>query len=414
MEQKKGSTPDSPWSVKETNTAVANWINRLGYLWVEGQISEMKYKPTWALSYLTLRDTQDEVSMELTCESSLLARLPTPIRQGDRVLIHGKPNFYTARGSFSFRIDDIRHVGIGELLARIEQLRQKLNQEGLFAPERKLPLPYLPNRIGLITGRESAAQRDVVSVAKDRWPEVKFRIINTATQGVNTVPEVIRALQALDADPEVDVIIIARGGGSVEDLLPFSEEELQRAVAGARTPVVSAIGHEPDNPILDNVADLRAATPTDAAKRVVPDAAQERARLAESKARLEVALRDWVQRERRDLEGLRSRPVLANPFTTIEQRSLELDHARGMMRTSMTRYLERQLEAVRALRSQVTALGPAATLKRGYALVQVVPRDGSGPAIVNSIEETPPGSQLRIRVSDGSITAAAMSRQAAD
>ncbi len=414
MGHRKESTPTSPWSVKETNAAVSHWIDRLGELWIEGQISEFKFKPTWALSYLTLRDTQDEVSVELTCDSNLIKHLPAPIRQGDRVIIHGKPNFYTARGSFSFRIDEIRHVGEGELLARIEKLRQKLNLEGLFNPERKLPLPYLPQRIGLITGRESAAQRDVVSVAQDRWPQVRFRIINTATQGVNTVPEVIRALKVLDADPEVDVIIIARGGGSVEDLLPFSEEQLQRAVAACRTPVVSAIGHEPDNPILDNVADLRAATPTDAAKRVVPDATHERARLAESKARLADALRGWVLREHRELQALRSRPVLANPFSTIEQRSQELTMAKDMMRRSITRYLERQLDIVHALRSHVTALGPAATLQRGYAVVQVVPRDGSAPAIVTSIEATPPGSQLRIRVSDGSVTAAAMSRQAAD
>ena len=266
------TSAENPWPVREVNSKVKAWIERLGSVWVEGQLAQVNIKPSWRFSYLTLRDVEAEMSLQVTCDTALLQNAPAPLRDGDRVVVYGKPTFFTGRGSFSLRATEIRPVGVGELLARIERLRQQLASEGLFDASRKLPLPYLPRCIGLITGRSSAAERDVLSVAEDRWPHVNFKVINTAVQGAPAVPEVIAALEALDADPEVDVIIIARGGGSVEDLLPFSEEALQRAVSRARTPVVSAIGHEPDNPVLDNVADLRAATPTDAAKRVVPDA----------------------------------------------------------------------------------------------------------------------------------------------
>ncbi|MDV2415231.1 exodeoxyribonuclease VII large subunit [Corynebacterium kefirresidentii] len=408
------NTPDTPWPVGKVNDQVKGWIERLGYLWVEGQLTQINFKPTWKLSYLTLRDVQQEKSVQLTCPSSMLQSLSAPLKNGDRVIVHGKPAFYAGRGSFSLWTTEIRHVGIGDLLARIEKLRQQLSAEGLFDPARKRPLPYLPHKIGLITGRGSAAERDVMAVAHDRWPAVQFRVLNTAVQGANTVPEVIDALQQLDADPEVDVIIIARGGGSVEDLLPFSEEALQRAVAAAGTPVVSAIGHEPDSPVLDNVADLRAATPTDAAKRVVPSVAEERAVIAEARSRMAAALRGWVERERRGLDNIRSRPVMADPMTPIRTRREEVERTRDTMRREIEVMVERETRHVESLRARVSALGPSATLARGYSIVQVVPKDGSGPEVVTSYEQSPPGAQLRIRVGDGSITAVSMASQAAD
>lgn len=398
----------------QVNDQVKGWIERLGYLWVEGQLTQINYKPTWKLSYLTLRDVQQEKSVQLTCSSSMLHNLPTPLKDGDRVIVHGKPAFYAGRGSFSLWTTEIRHVGIGDLLARIEKLRAQLAAEGLFDPARKRPLPYLPQKIGLITGRGSAAERDVMAVARDRWPAVQFRVINTAVQGANTVPEVISALQELDADAEIDVIIIARGGGSVEDLLPFSEETLQRAVVAASTPVVSAIGHEPDSPVLDNVADLRAATPTDAAKRVVPSVAEERAVIAEARSRMAAALRGWVERERRGLDNIRSRPVLADPMTPIRARREEVERMRTSMRRELRVLLDRETRHVESLRARVSALGPSATLARGYSIVQVLPKDGSDPEVVSSYEQSPPGAQLRIRVGDGSITAVSMASQAAD
>ncbi|MCG7234572.1 MULTISPECIES: exodeoxyribonuclease VII large subunit [Corynebacterium] len=408
------NTPETPWPVGQVNDQVKGWIERLGYLWVEGQLTQINYKPTWKLSYLTLRDVQQEKSVQLTCSSSMLHNLPTPLKDGDRVIVHGKPAFYAGRGSFSLWTTEIRHVGIGDLLARIEKLRAQLAAEGLFDPARKRPLPYLPQKIGLITGRGSAAERDVVAVARDRWPAVQFRVINTAVQGANTVPEVISALQELDGDAEIDVIIIARGGGSVEDLLPFSEEALQRAVVAASTPVVSAIGHEPDSPVLDNVADLRAATPTDAAKRVVPSVAEERAVIAEARSRMAAALRGWVERERRGLDNIRSRPVLADPMTPIRARREEVERMRTSMRRELRVLLDRETRHVESLRARVSALGPSATLARGYSIVQVLPKDGSDPEVVSSYEQSPPGAQLRIRVGDGSITAVSMASQAAD
>ncbi|ERS54589.1 exodeoxyribonuclease 7 large subunit [Corynebacterium sp. KPL1814] len=398
----------------QVNDQVKGWIERLGYLWVEGQLTQINYKPTWKLSYLTLRDVQQEKSVQLTCSSSMLHNLPTPLKDGDRVIVHGKPAFYAGRGSFSLWTTEIRHVGIGDLLARIEKLRAQLAAEGLFDPARKRPLPYLPQKIGLITGRGSAAERDVMAVARDRWPAVQFRVINTPVQGTNTVPEVISALQELDADAEIDVIIIARGGGSVEDLLPFSEEALQRAVVAASTPVVSAIGHEPDSPVLDNVADLRAATPTDAAKRVVPSVAEERAIIAEARSRMAAALRGWVERERRGLDNIRSRPVLADPMTPIRARREEIERMRTSMRRELRVLLDRETRHVESLRARVSALGPSATLARGYSIVQVLPKDGSDPEVVSSYEQSPPGAQLRIRVGDGSITAVSMASKAAD
>lgn len=408
------SSPEAPWSVAQLNASVRGWVERLGWLWIEGQLTQINTKPTWKLSYLTLRDTQKDVSVGLTADTSLLMGMTAPLKDGDRVVVFGKPSFYEGRGSFSMRVTEIRHVGAGELLARIEQLRRTLASEGLFAAERKKPLPYLPKKVGLITGRGSAAERDVVTVAQGRWPAVQFEIINTPVQGPTTVPALIEALGQLDANPDVDVIIIARGGGSVEDLLPFSEEALQRAVAAANTPVISAIGHEPDNPVLDNVADVRAATPTDAAKRVVPDVAQERLLIDEARARSAAALRAWVRREREGLESLRSRPAVADPMLPITRRREEVQRAQMLIRRDISHVLQSETQRVTALRAQVSALGPSATLARGYSVVQVLPRDGSEPEVVTTIAQSPPGAQLRIRVGDGSITAASMAATPAD
>ncbi len=408
------STPEAPWPVREVNTQVKQWIERLGHLWVEGQLAQINVKPKWKLSYLTVRYVEQEVSVQLTCPTDIIRNRPTPLKDGDRVIVYGKPAFYAGRGTFSLWVTDIRPVGIGELLARIEELRKRLAAEGLFDPARKKRLPFLPNRVGLITGRGSAAERDVLSVAKDRWPEVQFEVINTAVQGASAVPEIIEALRVLDQDPRVDVIIIARGGGSVEDLLPFSEEALQRAVAAAQTPVVSAIGHEPDTPVLDNVADLRAATPTDAAKRVVPDVAEERMLINQLRSRSAAALRGWVQREQQALAAIRTRPVLADPMTPINRRRDEIAQAVGLIRRDVTHLVRTEQALVASLRAQVSALGPSATLARGYSVVQVIPRDGSAPEVVTTIEQSPPGSQLRIRVADGSITAASMGTQQAN
>lgn len=408
MTRMNANSPEQPWPVSMVNQKIKGWIERLGFLWVEGQITQVNMKPTWKLSYITLRDVEKDLSIPLTMNTRTLQNLPTPLRDGDRVVVYGKPAFYAGRGSFSLWVTQVRQVGVGELLARIEQLKRALSAEGLFDPRLKSAPPFLPKKIGLVTGRGSAAERDVLSVAQQRWPAVRFEVINTAVQGPNTVPEVVAALQRLEADEDVDVIIIARGGGSVEDLLPFSEEALVRAVARMRTPVVSAIGHEPDNPVLDLVADVRAATPTDAAKKVVPDVLGEQQAIAELRQRAVGALRSWVRSERRQLEGVRSRPVLADPLLPLRRQREIIEEAVGRKDRALGLLVREMRSRITSLRAQVNALGPSQTLARGYSIMQVIPRDGTGPAVVTTVADVSPGSQLRIRVADGSVTAAAM------
>jgi exodeoxyribonuclease VII large subunit len=315
----------------------------------------------------------------------------------------GKPQFYTRNGSFSLRISEIRAIGIGELLARIDRLRRLLAAEGLFDPRLKRPIPFLPKTIGLITGRASAAERDVMTVAESRWPAVRFAVRNTIVQGPNAVPQIVEALRGLDADPDVDVIVLARGGGSVEDLLPFSDETLCRELAACTTPVVSAVGHEPDNPLCDLVADLRAATPTDAAKRIVPDAAAEHALVTELRRRSARALRNWVHREQHTIAQLRSRPVLAEPLAALTARAEEVHRALASARRDVNRLIGTETERIGHLSARLTTLGPAATLTRGYAVVQTLDASGSA-TVLRSVDDAPAGTRLRIRVADGAVT----------
>lgn len=399
-----GQSPENPWPVRAVATRVAKWIDRLGTVWVEGQIAQLTMRPGSNTAWLVLRDPAADMSLSLTCPRDLVANAPVKLAEGVQVIVHGKPQFYTGRGTFSLRVTDIRAVGIGELLARIERLRRLLDAEGLFDPRLKRPIPFLPNTIGLITGRASAAEHDVMAIASARWPAVRFEVRNTAVQGPNCVPQVVAALSELDADPHVDVIILARGGGSVEDLLPFSDETLCRAIAAATTPVISAVGHEPDNPVCDLVADLRAATPTDAAKRVVPDAAAEQAGVTEMRRRSAQALRNWVRREAHIIEGLRSRPVLAHPLRALDARAEEIERARTTARRDINRMIAVQTDRLEHLSARLSTLGPAATLARGYAVVQVLDGSSSG-QVLRSTADAPAGTRLRVRVADGAVTA---------
>ncbi|ANI41530.1 exodeoxyribonuclease VII large subunit [Mycolicibacterium vaccae] len=398
----QGKSPENPWPVRAVATRVAKYIDRLGMVWIEGQLTELKVRQTTA--FMVLRDPAADMSLTVSCPRDLVVNAPVPLAEGTQVLMHGKPQFYTRNGSFSLRISEIRAVGLGELLARIERLRRLLDAEGLFDPRLKRPIPFLPGTIGLITGRASAAEHDIMAVASGRWPAVRFAVRNTVVQGPNAVPQIVEALRALDADPEVDVIVLARGGGSVEDLLPFSDETLCREIARATTPVVSAIGHEPDNPLCDLVADLRAATPTDAAKRIVPDTAAEQALIADLRRRSARALRNWVNREAHTVAQLRSRPVLARPLAAVDARAEEIHRARAAGRRDVTRLLATEGDRIGHLAARLTTLGPAATLARGYAVVQAVPEDGA-PHVLHSVADAPAGARLRIRVADGAVTA---------
>jgi len=404
------NSAEHPWPVRTVSQKVASWIDRLGSVWVEGQITQLNVRPGTRTAFLTLRDPSADMSLSVTCSPQLVQNSPVPLTEGSRVVMFGKLSFWTGRGTLALRVTEIRAVGIGELLARIERLRALLAAEGLFDPRLKRPLPFLPHRIGLITGRASAAERDVLSVAQRRWPAVRFEIRNTAVQGPTAVPQILEALEELDADPSVDVIVLARGGGSVEDLLPFSDEALCRAIVRCTTPVVSAIGHEPDSPLSDYVADLRAATPTDAAKRIVPDAVAEQDLVDELRERAAAALRNWVRREEHVIEQLRSRPVLADPLRTVDQRREEIERLRQCARRDVARAIAAEATRIEHLGARLGTLGPAATLARGYAVVQRMIPDGDA-EVLRSVDDAPPGTQLRVRVADGAVRAAVIGRE---
>ncbi|AUS78277.1 exodeoxyribonuclease VII large subunit [Actinoalloteichus sp. AHMU CJ021] len=398
------TTPEEPWPVRTVARKIAEWINRLGSVWVEGQVTQLSARPGTGTAFITLRDPSAEVSLSLTCPMGVLRSVDPPLTDGARVVVHGKPSVYLARGSLSLRVDEIRAVGIGELLARIERLRRLLAAEGLFSSARKRRPPFLPNRVGLITGRGSAAEHDVLTNASARWPAVRFRVENVAVQGAQAVPGILGALRALDADPEVDVIVLARGGGSVEDLLPFSDEALCRAVAACGTPVVSAIGHEPDTPLVDHVADVRCSTPTAAGRHLVPDVTEETRKVLVLRDRARRALHGWVDRERRLLDSVRTRPALADPHQWLAYRGQEVATLRERGLRAVVTELNTEETGLRSVRSRLTTLGPAATLARGYAVVQHVDEDGT-PRVLTSVTDAQPGTRLRVRVADGAVRA---------
>ncbi|MDH4160024.1 MAG: exodeoxyribonuclease VII large subunit [Actinomycetota bacterium] len=372
------TSPDQPAPVRQVAQLVGQWIDRLGPVWVEGQVAQLTRRPGAGLVFVTLRDTAAEVSLPVTCSRRVIDAAEPPIAEGTRVVVHAKPGFYLARGSFSMQAREIRHVGLGELLARLERLKTMLAAEGLFAPERKKPLPFLPRTVGLVCGRASAAEKDVVENARRRWPAVQFSVQTVAVQGPTAAAQVTAALTRLDADPDVDVIIVTRGGGSVEDLLPFSEEPLLRAVAGCATPVVSAIGHEQDSPLLDLVADVRASTPTDAARRVVPDVAAELQAVARAREQIRRTVHALVDNETRRCADLRDR-----------------------VRRAMAGRLDRERDGLAHTTARLRSLSPQATLDRGYAVVQ---RDDG--AVVRAPEEVRPAEHLLVRVAGGSFDAA--------
>jgi exodeoxyribonuclease VII large subunit len=394
------TTPESPVPVRTVLRMVGEWVGRLGRVWVEGQIAELNRRGNAV--FLTLRDPVAAVSARVVCTRAVFDANDPPPAEGARVVIWARPDFNVARGSFSLTALEIRAVGIGELLARLERLRRTLAAEGLFAAERKRPLPFLPAVIGLICGRDSAAERDVLKNAALRWPAVRFRVEQVAVQGPFAVEEIVAALQQLDADPAVEVIIVTRGGGSIEDLLPFSDETLVRAVAACRTPVVSAIGHEQDAPILDYVADVRASTPTDAARRVVPDVGEQLALIAQLRTRARRSLAGRLDREMSWLVGIKSRPALADPVREIERQQELVAALTQRARRCLSATLDRAGDDVSHTRARLLALSPAATLRRGYAIVQ-----HGDSSVVRSAAEVAPAEKLIVRFADDQLTVTA-------
>ncbi|MBO0834268.1 MAG: exodeoxyribonuclease VII large subunit [Actinobacteria bacterium] len=384
------TSEQSPVPVRTVLRLVGDWIGRLGRVWVEGQIAELARRGSTV--FLVLRDPVAAVSVRVVCPSAVLDATSPPPGEGSRVVIWAKPEFNAAKGSFALSAMQVRAVGIGELLARIERLRTVLAAEGLFAAERKRPLPFLPQAVGLICGRDSAAERDVRQNAAHRWPAVRFRIEHVAVQGLHAAEEVIGALQRLDADPAVDVIVVARGGGSLEDLLPFSDEDLVRAVAGCATPVVSAIGHEQDVPLLDLVADVRASTPTDAARRTVPDVAEQLELIGQLRGRARRSLAGRLDREDSWLAAISSRPVLASPVREIDRRQEQIQAMSERAQLAVATAVGRAGDDLTHLHARLIALSPAATLRRGYAVVQ-----RADASVVAAAREVSSGESLTVR-----------------
>jgi len=394
------SSAEAPWPVRTVARKIGEWIAKLGEVWVEGQVTQLSTRS--GTCFLTLRDTSADISIAVTCRRDVL---PHSLGEGARVVLRARPDFYLGRGSLTLRAVEIRPIGVGELLARLERLKTLLAAEGLFDAGRKRPLPFLPRGVGLVTGRASAAERDVLSVARLRWPGVRFRVLNCAVQGPNAASEVIGAIRRLDTDPDIQVIVVARGGGSVEDLLPFSDEALCRAVAACRTAVVSAIGHEPDSPLLDHVADVRAATPTDAAKRVVPDVTEEARRVGQLRDRLRRTTNARLTAELQWLSTARSRPVLADPGFLLHNRLADTSSLRDRLQRQIRHRVDAATTDLVHARARVTALSPAATLSRGYAVVQQ--QDGR---VLLDADDVSDGDRLRIRLAVGRLDVTADSQ----
>lgn len=388
------TSSESPAPVRVVSEALKEYIDRLGPIWIEGEISELNER-SGGMAFMRLRDTSADMSISVMCYKSVLATAQ-PLPANARVVIHAKPSWFTKNGSLTMSAKEIRQVGVGELLARLEALKEKLALEGLFASDRKVKLPLLPRTIGLICGRNTDAEKDVVENARRRWPAVQFEIREVAVQGAAAVVEVSQALRELEADPLVDVIIITRGGGSFEDLLPFSDESLVRLAASCETPIVSAIGHEKDSPLLDLVADYRASTPTDAAKKVVPDIAQEISDIEKLRDR---ALRSLVARldfESQQIAQLRNRPVMKDPMVMVTTRVDELKALRDRALRGFASLLEIEKKELKGVRDHLRSLSPQSTMDRGYAVVKLT--DGK---ILRDATKLKVGTALRIRVAKG-------------
>ena len=392
------TSSDSPAPVRVVTEAIKEYIDRLGPIWIEGEIAELNER-SGMMAFMRLRDTSADMSISVMCHKSVIAAVK-PLPANARVVIYAKPSWYTKSGTLSMAAKEIRQVGVGELLARLEALKSLLAAEGLFSIDRKVALPVLPRKVGLICGRNTDAEKDVVENAKRRWPAVEFEIREVTVQGAAAVVEVSAALRELESNPEVDVIIITRGGGSFEDLLPFSDETLVRLAASCETPIVSAIGHEKDSPLLDLVADYRASTPTDAAKRVVPDIAEEVANINKMRDRAYRALAARVDYESNFIAQLRSRPVMKDPGAFITILSEELADLRQRSRRSFTATIDAERKELKAITAHLRSLSPQSTLDRGYSVV----RDSKGD-VIRDATKLKAGDNLAIKVAKGETSA---------
>ncbi|QWW20204.1 exodeoxyribonuclease VII large subunit [Schaalia sp. 19OD2882] len=394
------TTRENPWPLRLLAENIRRYVDRMSEMWVEGQVVEYRPRPGTKMAYFVLRDLQADMSMRVSTFAGVMEAVGPGFEEGARVVARIKPNFWERTGSLDLRAKEIHLQGIGDLLARVEELRRRLAAEGIFDEDRKKPLPFLPRIVGLVCGRNAKAKEDVMVNAAARWPGVRFEVREVAVQGNAAVPQVCGAVEELDAMSGVDVIVVTRGGGAVEDLLPFSDERMVRVVAAARTPVVSAIGHESDAPLLDLVADHRASTPTDAARRVVPDLAQELEGLTRATQSMRSRIATRLAQEEHALELLTSRPVLLQPSAVLEGHFSVLDAHMASLRRAVERTLEREGALLAHASTTLKALSPQATLERGYSLL----RTPSG-ALVRSAEEVKKGDLLEGVLARGRLVA---------
>ena len=393
------NSAEEPLPVRAISEAIGDYLSKLGPVWIEGELSEVSIRPGAQMVFMRLRDTSADMSLSIMCHKSVLEAV-NPLPANARVVMYSKVSWYAKSGSLSMSVKEIRQVGVGELLARLEQLKNLLASEGLFAADRKQPLPFLPKVVGLICGRNSDAEKDVVENAKRRWPAVQFEIREVAVQGAAAVVEVSAALRELDANPDVDVIIITRGGGSFEDLLPFSDESLVRLVADARTPIVSAIGHEKDAPLLDLVADWRASTPTDAGKRVVPDLIEEQRKIRNLQDRSLRYMQNMLSNELTAIAQIKSRPIFKDPQTMFTSRAAAISSLRARALRGMEGSLAWGSEELDSLKAQLRTLSPQSTLDRGYAVVLTDKGE-----IIRKASKLKAGDHISIKVAEGVVAA---------
>jgi exodeoxyribonuclease VII large subunit len=393
------SDETKPYSVAEFNERVHLAINKWPEALIEGELLKFKIGPS-GHAYPQLRDVNGGALLELTIFRGVTSALKETFADSDRVIVGGKLNFYAPGGKLSFNVTSMRKVGLGDLLAQLEALRAKLRAEGIIDESKRQPLPFLPNRIGLITAQNSDAEKDVLKNVLERFPDAKFEFAYVPVQGDSCAPAVVEAIAKLDANPEVDVIIIARGGGAFLDLIGFSDERVVRAAAAAKTPIVSAIGHEADRPILDDVADFRASTPTDAAKNVVPDVAEELYRIGEVVNRIMMRIGHYVSSQSDFLTQVLSRPIMTNPYVFLDEKQQDLERALDELRGEIDRNLEREVAEHSTRENMLRSLSPQSTLDRGYSVV----RDANGQVIADS-SKVGSGTKLNIRLAKGEIEA---------
>ena len=386
------------YSVGSFNRGVAQWLGRLPTVWVEGEVTELRRHARWASVFLTLKDPGDGSSVGVTMPRGQFDGLRLELADGERVHVYGRPELFAQRGDFRLRALTIERFGVGAHLAALERLKTKLAAEGLFAAERKRPLPLLPRRIGLVTGNDAAAKRDVITTIQSRFPPANIVVAETYVQGPRAPLEIVAALHALSELPDVDVIVLTRGGGSFEDLLPFSDERLVRAVATCSVPIISAVGHEQDTPLCDLAADVRASTPTMAGKLVVPELPVLLARLERARESIARCTRRTLERDAsrvdRAVERLRAAPRLV-----LERERRRADRAHERLQRAPALALERKRAALEATAGKLATLSPRATVERGYAIVR---RDAK---LVRSSTDVEPGARVDVQLAEGGFGA---------